>query len=169
MNIILYPKNEKQFDNNGIGILSDAIDAEVYEVLNGQFELTVKYPIDGIHFADIAKGTIITAKPNPVSDPQPFDIYRITKPTNGTVTVYARHVAYRNRKITVSPFTAKSAPAALQGFKNNAVNDCPFEFWTDKETKASFSVAEPASIAVILPFASTVTTDSSLLLQVTDL
>ena len=78
MSLILYPKNEKLFDNNGIGILSDAIDAEVYEVLNGQYELTVQYPIDGIHFAEIVKNAIITSPVDPVSDPQPFEIYRIT-------------------------------------------------------------------------------------------
>lgn len=145
MSLILYPKNEKLFDSNGIGILSDAIDAEVYEVLNGQYELTVQYPIDGIHFAEIVKNAIITSPVDPVSDPQPFEIYRITKPMKGVVTIYARHVAYKLRKITVSPFSAESAPAALQGFKNNAVNDCPFEFWTDKSTAGGFTVKVPTA------------------------
>ena len=145
MSLILYPKNEKLFDNNGIGILSDATDAEVYEVLNGQFELTVKYPVSGIHFAEIVKNAIITANPDPVSDPQPFEIYRITKPMNKEVTIYARHAAYKLRKITVSPFSAENAPAALQGLKNNAVNDCPFEFWTDKSTAGGFTVKVPTA------------------------
>ena len=145
MSLILYPKNEKLFDNNGIGILSDAIDAEVYEVLNGQYELTVQYPIDGIHFAEIVKNAIITSPVDPVSDQQPFEIYRITKPMKGVVTIYARHVAYKLRKITVSPFSAESASAALQGFKNNAVNDCPFEFWTDKSTAGGFTVKVPTA------------------------
>jgi phage-related protein len=34
----------------------------------------------------------------------------------------------------------------LTGLKKNAVVDCPFEFWTDKETQANFKVSVPASI-----------------------
>lgn len=150
MSLILYPSTETAFDTNGIGILSDVIDDEVYEELNGQFELTVQYPVDGIHFSDIVTDAYITAEPDPVSEPQPFRIYRITKPMNGIVTVYARHYAYKNKKIVVSPFTASNAPAALQGLKSNAVNACPFEFWTDKDTSAEMKVAVPTDIWTLL-------------------
>ncbi len=150
MSLILYPKNETAFSGNGLGILSDVIDDEVYEELNGQFELTMKYPVDGLHFSELATDTYITAKPNPVADPQPFRIYRITKPFNGVVTVYARHAAYKNKKIVVSPFTASSAPAALLALKSNAVNDCPFEFWTDKTTAGTMTVAVPTDIWTLL-------------------
>ena len=150
MSLILYPNNETAFDTNGIGILSDVVDDEVYEELNGQYELTVKYPVTGIHFSDIVADAYITAKPNPVSDPQPFRIYRITKPMKGVVTIYARHIAYRNNKIVVSPFTAVSAVSALQGLKNNAVIDCPFEFWTDKTTEATMNVEVPKAIWTLL-------------------
>lgn len=150
MSLILYPYNETSFDSNGIGILSDVVDDEVYEELNGQFELTVQYPVTGIHFAEIVADAYITAKPNPVSDPQPFRIYRITKPMKGIVTIYARHMAYRNHKIVVAPFTAVSAISALQGLKNNAVNACPFEFWTDKTTEATMEVKEPKAVWTLL-------------------
>lgn len=150
MSLILYPHNETSFDTNGIGILADVIDDEVYEELNGQFELSVQYPVTGIHFSDIVTDAYITAKPNPISDPQPFRIYRITKPMKGTVTIYARHMAYRNNKIVVSPFTAVSAASALQGLKSNAVNACPFEFWTDKTTEATMKVEVPKSIWTLL-------------------
>ena len=150
MSLILYPATETAFDSNGIGILSDAIDAEVYEELNGQFELTVQYPVEGVHFAEIKADAYITAKPNPVSDPQPFRIYRITKPMPTVVTVYARHMAYRNRKIVVAPFTAFNAPDALQKLKSCAVNACPFEFWTDKATAAEMKVPVPTDIWTLL-------------------
>lgn len=150
MSLILYPTTESAFDSNGIGILSDVIDDEIYEELNGQFELTLQYPVDGVHFSEIVADAYITAKPNPVSEPQPFRIYRITKPMRGVVTVYARHMAYRNKKIVVSPFTAVSAPDAMTALKNNAVNTCPFEFWTDKETEANMAVAVPTDIWTLL-------------------
>lgn len=150
MSLILYPSNETAFDSNGIGILADATDSEVYEELNGQFELTVQYPVTGSHFSEIVTDAYITAKPNPVTDPQPFRIYRITKPMKGIVTIYARHMAYRNNKIVVAPFTAVSVTSALQGLKNNAVTDCPFVFWTDKTTEAQMSVPVPKDIWTLL-------------------
>lgn len=150
MSLILYPKNETEFSGNGLGILSDVIDDEVYEELNGQFELTIKYPVGGLHFSELVTDSYITAKPNPVTDPQPFRIYRITKPFNGIVTVYARHAAYKNKKIVVSPFSASSAPEALLSLKTNAVNDCPFEFWTDKTTAGTMTVAVPTDIWTLL-------------------
>ena len=143
MSLILYPETEKDFSTNGIGILSDSIDAEVYEVLNSQFELTLRYPVTGLHFESIVPDAYITAKPNPVDRPQPFRIYRVTKPMRGTVTVYARHVAYNNRKIAVTPFVAVGAPQALQGLKSYAVNDSPFTFWTDVDTEGTLQVKVP--------------------------
>ncbi|MEN3133277.1 hypothetical protein ABDI49_21890 [Bacillus cereus] len=35
---ILYTANETEFQNNGLGVLSDVIDINVIEELNGQFE-----------------------------------------------------------------------------------------------------------------------------------
>lgn len=150
MSLILYAPEEAEFRNNGIGILTDAVDDEVYEELNGQYELTFKYPVSGIHFACIATECYVTAKPDPVTDPQPFRIYRITKPMGGLVTVYARHMAYRNKNITVLPFTAENAPGALAAMKDHTVNDCPFTFWTDKDTTAKMTVAVPKDVWTLL-------------------
>lgn len=146
MKPILYGEHEKEFNTNGIGILSDAIDCNVDQALNGSYELELIYPARGIHFNSIVQRGIILAKPDPVTRPQPFRIYRITKPMNGKVTVYARHVAYDMAGIPVAPFTASSAPAALQGMKDNAVTECPFTFWTDKTTAAAMTVAVPRTI-----------------------
>lgn len=150
MKPILYPAAEKAFNTNGIGILSDAISGYVYEELNGQFELEMQYPVEGIHFEDIALECYLTAKPDPVRDDQLFEIYRITKPMNGIVTIYARHIAYQQRGICVSPFTAGSCADALAQMKSNAVTDCPFEYWTDKTTAAQMSVQVPKNIWKLL-------------------
>lgn len=142
----LYPKHERDFDNNGLGVLIDVIDDEVYAVLNGQFELSFKYPINGSHYADLAKGLIVTADSSPVSGPQPFEIYRVRKLSKGLVEVFCRHVAYKARKITVAPFSAASVADAMVGLKNHAVNDCPFLFSTDKSTAADFGPSVPTSM-----------------------
>ena len=147
---ILYDSQENQFDHNGIGALSDTVDCTVERELNGVYELELQYPVDGARFGDLAKRCQILAKPDPVTDPQPFRIYRITKPFRGTVSVYARHIAYDMMGIPVSPFSAQSAADAMRGLKTYAAVDCPFDFWTDKATQATMTVAAPASIWSLL-------------------
>ena len=65
---------------------------------------------------------------------------------NGIVTVLAEHISYDLSGIPVRPFSASTASSALIGLKNNAVVNCPFDFWTDKTTQANFKVSVPASI-----------------------
>lgn len=143
---VLYPANEQNFENNGIGRLSDAVSCAVSEERNGPFELEMEYPVDGEHYSDIALSCLILADPAPDRDAQLFRVYKITKPLNGIVTVYAEHVSYQLSHIPVSPFSASGVAAALTGLKSNAAEECPFEFWTDKTTQAKFEVTEPTSI-----------------------
>ena len=150
MKPILYSPVETAFDTNGIGVLSDAISCKVLQVLNGQYELTLQYPVGGLHFSQIKRRSVILAKVDPVSNLQPFRVYRITKPSNGVVTVYARHVAYDLAGVVVTPFSAETAVAALSGLSANAITECPFTFTTDKNTSAVFSVAVPAEIWKLL-------------------
>lgn len=146
MKPILFTDTETGFDSNGIGILSDAISAQVVQELNGQYELTLKYPLTGIHAEHIADRCIIVAKPDPISDPQPFRIYRINPISNSSITVYARHIAYDSMGIPVAPFFAESAAEALAAMKNSAVSDCPFSFHTDKSTAAAINAVVPKSM-----------------------
>ncbi len=150
MNPILFESTAKSFNNNGIGILSDAAFCEVTEERNGIFELVLNYPISGIHFSEIGQRSIILAKPNATAEPQPFRIYKITKPMNGMVTVYAEHISYDLSGVAVVPFEAGSASAALQALKSNSVGENLFEFWTDKSTVATMNVKTPASVRAML-------------------
>lgn len=150
MKPILYSSTETNFNTNGIGILSDAVSCFVIEERNGAFELEMQYPIDGLHYKSIIQRSIICAKPNPTGDIQPFRVYRITKPINGLVTVYAEHISYDLSGIAVTPFEAGSVTAALQALKTNSVINNPFEFWTDKSTTATMKVKTPASVRAML-------------------
>lgn len=150
MNPILFESTAKSFNNNGIGILSDAAFCEVTEERNGIFELVLNYPISGLHYSKIKYRSIILAKPNATAGAQPFRVYKITKPINGIVTVYAQHISYDLSGNPVLPFTAGSAAAALQALKNNSVGENPFEFWTDKSTVAEMAVKTPASVRAML-------------------
>lgn len=143
---ILYSATETDFDHNGLGILGDCASCEVTEEANGIFELSMRYPMDGIHFEDISDRSIIKAKPDQFRDPQLFRVYSISKPMSGLVTILAEHISYDLSGIPVSPFYAGSVADALNGLKVNAATNCPFEFWTDKNTNADFSVPVPSSI-----------------------
>lgn len=87
-------ENSAPFGTQGIGTLSDTISCTVTEERNGLYELTMQYPISGVHFADIVQRAFILARPNYTDDPQPFRIYKITKPLNGICTIYAQHISY---------------------------------------------------------------------------
>lgn len=143
---ILYSATETDFSNNGLGILGDCVSCEVTEEANGIFELTMQYPMGGIHYEDIADRSIIKAKADQFRDPQLFRVYAISKPMSGIVTVLAEHISYDLSGIPVQPFSAPTVSSALAGLKNNSVVDCPFDFWTDKSTSSNFKVSVPASI-----------------------
>ena len=143
---ILYSATETDFSNNGFGVLSDCVSCEVTEEANGIFELAMQYPMCGIHYEDIADRSIIKAKADQFRDPQLFRVYAISKPMSGIVTISAEHISYDLSGIPVAPFTAESVSLALADLKNNAVTDCPFDFWTDKDTSGTFRVSVPSSI-----------------------
>ncbi len=146
MSLILYDAAETVFENNGIGVLPDAVSARVYREINGAYELTLKYPTTGLHAEHIRDRSIILTKPDPETQQQPFRVYRIVPVSKGTVTVYARHLAYDMAGIPVAPFTAESLDRALVAIKDNAVVECPFTFSTDKIVGSPLTVQTPKSI-----------------------
>lgn len=148
--ILLYPENEKEFDNNGLGAISDAISCTVTEERNGLFESEIQYPVSGLHYSEIKNRSIIFVKPDPYREPEPFRIYRITKPLSGQVTIYAQHISYDLSGIPVSPFSAGSVVAAFSNFQTQSAIDNPFTFWTDKTSQGSFTVEVPSSIRSLL-------------------
>lgn len=150
MKPVLFAPTATTFTTNGLGKLSDAASCTVKETRNGAFELTLKYPVEGIHYAEIQQRSIILAKPNPVDLAQPFRVYRISKPINGLVTVYAYHISYDLTGIPVSPYSAASVQAALAGFSTNAVAANPFTFWSDMTSSGDFTVKSPASVRSLL-------------------
>lgn len=148
--ILLYPSEETAFADNGLGALSDAISCTVTEARNGEFEAQLEYPLTGIHYGELAARRILTVKPNPTADPQPFRIYRITRPLSGKVTVYARHISYDLSGVTVAPFTASSAAGAFAAIQQNATGNNAFSFWTDVTGTGNLSVAVPSSARSLL-------------------
>lgn len=150
MKPILFPSTATEFKTQGLGVLTDAISCTVTEERNGAFELTMQYPDTGVHFDEITDRCIIYAIPSPYRAPQPFRIYRITRPMDGIIMVYAQHITYDLSGVPLNPFTAINAPDALSKLSLNAAVDSPFTFWTDKATVASFAVSTPSSTRSVL-------------------
>ena len=147
---ILYPQTETKFQDNGMGVLSDAVSCTVTEERNGAFELEMQYPVSEIHYKDITLRSLILAKPNPTADPQPFRVYRISKPMQGTVAVFAEHISYDLSGIPVSPFEAGSAAETMARLKSSSAVANSFTFWTDKNTTAVMRVSAPSSLRSLL-------------------
>lgn len=150
MKPILYNKNEKDFTTLGIGTLPDCRTCIVTEQRNGAFEIQFTYPMDGVLFNEIKQDLIVLAKPNEISQPQPFRIYKISKPLNKIVTVYGEHISYQLNSIPVSPFEASSAPEAISGLKTKSAITNPFNFSTSKSTTGNFSIEIPTILRSLL-------------------
>lgn len=140
------------FDNAlGLGVLSDATSCTVTGQLNGEYELELTYPLDGQHFEQIGTDRLIAAKPyRDAPRVQPFRIYAESKPLNGEVTFYARHISYDALGVPVRPFVAASAAAALVTLTQSMVIQCPFTFATNIDSTENFVLERPAKLQAVL-------------------
>lgn len=147
---ILYEGTETEFTSQGLGSLSDATACMISEEINNTYELEMNYPMTGVHFSDIQVGRIILATPAPRKESEPFSIYKISKPIDGIVTIYAEHISYRLSYIPVKPFSANNCYGALNGCVENSLEDNPFTVWTDKALNIDFSFNKPQSFRLCL-------------------
>lgn len=150
MTPILFEDNATDYVTQGIGALGDVLSGEVTEETNGQYEVRLTYPVTGRRYADLKNRRLIYCKPDPYRDAQPFRIYRITRPLNGIITIYARHKLYDLDGTPVNPFSASNALSAMKGLKANAAIETPYQFWTDINSNAQFSVSVPTSTRALL-------------------
>ena len=149
---ILFDKTETEFKTQGLGALTDAISCTVTEERNGSYELEMVYPLGGLHYEDIQYGRIILAVPSDGAESEPFEIYKITRPLGGKVTIYAQHVSYRLSYTATLPCgnLYQSAAEALQSLKDNAASTCPFTFSSDVTKAGQFQSMKVQSIRSLL-------------------
>ena len=150
MTPILYSAAETAFTSNGLGRLTDTIEALVTEERNGLYELELRYPVNGRHYAEIQEGCYIGCVHDDDGDIQPFEVYRRSAVINGTVTFFCRHISYKLSNVILDPFTASSVSGALSNFTSKAINTNNFTFWTDKTTAAAFKLSAPASVRAVM-------------------
>lgn len=151
MSPILYAATESEFSTNGIGILSDAASCVVTEERNGSYELEMQYPVMGLHYGSITYRSLILAKSKPDGEPQPFRVYRITRPMGGMVTVYARHISYDLSGVVVPAFSATGVEGVFDAIAKKAIpQDNGFSFWTDKTSTSGVATTVPNSVRSLL-------------------
>lgn len=145
MRPILFDKSARDFTTNGLGRI-ECVSCEVSWSANGSRELEAAVSVTSPHVSEIVNDNIIAVIPYDGGTLQAFRIYKVTKPLSGTFTVYARHISYWLSYIPCRPFTAETVTEALQKLKTNAMEECPFTFWTDKSTRATYTQDAPESI-----------------------
>lgn len=137
MRPILYEQNERIFDTNGMGILHDAISAEVTEVRNAEFELELKYPVGGEWAKELTQNRYILVKPNDYDEPHAFRIYEIEKDVDSNqITVKAVTKTDELSGNVIKPLSIKSAipSAAWEQLKRVAVDPIDYNFISDIQT-----------------------------------
>ena len=149
---VLYKADATSFTSFGIGALADTLSCEVTEERNGAYECVMKYPITGAYYSEIRKERLIKAKPNDTSGSQVFRIYRITKPLNGIVTIYAQHLSYDLTTIATPAWTSSAITPqlAIEHTFTAALTPHNFTFRTDYTEAKDFSVDKPKSLRAVL-------------------
>lgn len=145
----LLPSTVTDFTNGLVGSVLDneVLACEIIEELNGQFELEMRYPIDGEHYSEIGYRSLILAKPNPYDDPEPFRVYKIVPNAVSRIAkIYAQHISYDLAGIITTPFEALSAQLAFDEMVENAVTPCPFTFVSTVSRAGTMSPKIPMSI-----------------------
>lgn len=102
---ILFEHDATTFTDHGLGDLVDSISCIVKQSDTNEFELELKYPINGRLFSELKVNRIIYAKVNSLNNvsfglvprnisKQAFRIYSVEKEFAGYATVKAQHVSY---------------------------------------------------------------------------
>lgn len=142
MNPVLYRADERSFRTFGLGEISDAYKVTVTRERNGNYDLYIKYPVNG-HFASIFKEEMkIKADAGKRTKWQTFEINRIVKNSSEHIEIYARHISMRTSDLALRPIVRASnvnAEAALRVWKNNLVGDDVFDVSSDIQTLGNIS------------------------------
>lgn len=142
MNPVLYRADERSFRTFGLGEISDAYKVTVTRERNGNYDLYIKYPVNG-HFASVFKEEMkIKSDAGKRTKWQTFEINRIVKNSSEHIEIYARHISMRTSDLALRPIVRASnvnAEAALRVWKNNLVGDDVFDVSSDIQTLGNIS------------------------------
>lgn len=142
MNPVLYRADERSFRTFGLGEISDAYKVTVTRERNGNYDLYIKYPVNG-HFASFFKEEMkIKSDAGKRTKWQTFEINRIVKNSSEHIEIYARHISMRTSDLALKPIVRASqvnAETALRLWKENLVGDDVFDVSSDIQTLGNVS------------------------------
>jgi phage minor structural protein len=142
MNPVLYRADERSFRTFGLGEISDAYKVTVTRERNGNYDLYIKYPVNG-RFASIFKEEMkIKSDAGKRTKWQTFEINRIVKNSSEHIEIYARHISMRTSDLSLRPIVRASqvnAETALRLWKDNLVGDDVFDVRSDIRTLGNIS------------------------------
>lgn len=149
---ILYEAKTSDFTGNGTGFLKDATECMVKEVRNGTFELTLKYPENGVYADKLTEDAIIKAKPNNKDNDQLFRVYKSGKTIAGVNTFYAEHISYElnSNPICQPVIEGKNPQQAIEQVLSQAAVPNNYTAWSDIQTRNSTGVDDVISVRKML-------------------
>lgn len=98
----IYDDSFSSYESNGLGLLVDTIECQVEEESNGDFKLVLVYPVTGPFFNALVKDNIIKAHASDELKNQLFRIDTMSKPFDGQIKVYAKHISFDLEKNTLN-------------------------------------------------------------------
>ena len=148
MRPILYKATETNFNNNGIGILTDSISCIVSETRNGPYEMVLKYPISGEVYSKIEEDMIVKAKANNIDPPQLFRLHKVSKPLNGVITWYGEHISYDLNDAPVDEIhlNNESCAGAINKLLAASPIECPFNAYSDISAICNVNISDVVSV-----------------------
>ena len=125
-------------DNNGLGVLNEAILAEITEELNGQYYLEVEYPVNSKKAIYFKEFNIIKA------NNQLFRIYKVEKvqASDKRVKIYANHIFYDMDYYFIEDKRVENSPIKT-AMERALVNDL------DKIYTVDSDVVKPATLYMV--------------------
>ena len=135
---ILYKSNETDFFTMGLGPIQ-MLKATVTQERNGIFIFEGEILTDNPLFPLVLENYIIKADADHLLTDQRFRIKRIVPNHSGKAQIYAEHVSYLSRELTIKPEVSitGSAQIALNQWKASIVESNPFVVSSDITTSAS--------------------------------
>jgi phage minor structural protein len=136
---IIFSETATEYDNNGIGVLHDALRCDVNEEHNGLFDLELEYPVDGEWASYIRDDIQVLAKPNDLDEPHAFRIYETDSDLEAGV-IFARAASITDdlRGNLISQVSVKDATpqTALNAIKSGLLEPTIFNFVSDIEVRS---------------------------------
>lgn len=146
----IYDKNTTEFNNNGYGILTDSIVANVTEMLNDEYSLMIEYPVKGNLAEYLLEENIIKAEVGN-GNLQLFRIKQVEK-TITRIKVYALHIFYDllDNLVIESTSTEVNCQTALSNLLSSTEHPNSFEAFSDISLTASQNIEMKNPVEAIL-------------------